>query len=191
MKRITAISILSLMTFSFSLVPAIANQKQATVDVPPDSRLSCDEAIANVKEDLAQRGFLRPLPSRRGEIVQTVRMDKTHIQEYYYDYPSDRTERVMFVLREVTDLYNSPKLMATLASQIMSDCNMVGMVSFARWQEGLINVGFFADNTAKTFMLTYDSSKPFEDQPTTHRRNVRTPNGVRSQFQWGYDFGYP
>lgn len=81
--------------------------------------------------------------------------------------------------------------MATLASQIMAECKYVGMVSYARWQEGIVHVGFFSDNTARTFIHTYDPSKRFEDQPTTYSRKVQTPNGVRSQFQWGYDFGYP
>jgi hypothetical protein len=45
MKSITTISMLSLMIFSLSSDPAIAEHKQAIVNVPPDSRLSCDDAI--------------------------------------------------------------------------------------------------------------------------------------------------
>jgi len=52
---ISTILILPLGTISLASLPAIANQKQAIVVVRPDSRLSCDEAIANVKEDLTQR----------------------------------------------------------------------------------------------------------------------------------------
>jgi hypothetical protein len=193
MLKLCSCSLSILLILAGLLVPnlAIANQKQAIVNVPPDSRLSCDEAIANVKQDLTQRGFLRPLPSRRGEIVDTVRFDSNYIQEYFFDYPSDRIQRVMFVLSEVTDLYSSPKLMATLASQIMAECKYVGMVSYARWQEGIIHVGFFPDNTARNFIHTYDPSKPLANQATAYRRNVQTSNGIRSQFQWGYDFGYP
>jgi hypothetical protein len=170
---------------------AIANQKQASVDVPSDSRLSCDEAIANVKGDLTQRGFFVQWRMPRGVIGNPqVKMDKSTIQTRYYGYPSDRTERVIFVLGEISNLYSSPKLMATLASQIMADCNNVGMVSFAYWMEGSANVGFFSDNTARTFINIY-AIRPREDQEklqNMHSRRLQTPDGVRFQYQWGFDF---
>lgn len=194
MKTLPILTILALGAMSLASSPAIANQKQAIVDVPPDSRLSCDDAIANVKQDLTQRGFLLPLTGLRGATnKQLVRIDETSIQTSYFDYPSGRTNRVIFVLRKVTDLYSSPKLMATLASQIMADCNNVGMVSFAYWVEGSANVGFFPDNTARTFinLFAIEFNKPREERGdllAKYSRKVQTPNGVRSQLQWGYDY---
>ncbi|MBD2177344.1 hypothetical protein H6F42_10520 [Pseudanabaena sp. FACHB-1998] len=169
---------------------AIANQKQAIVNVPPDSRLSCDDAISNVKDDLTQRGFFVPWKSPRGGMGNPqVKIDKNTIQNGYYGYPSDRTERVIFVLGEISNLYSSPKLMATLASQIMADCNNVGMVSFAYWIEGSANVGFFSDNTARTFINIFAVQSPEEQVKleATYSRRVQTPNGVISQYQWGFD----
>ena len=186
-----SLSILLILAGLFIPNLAIANQKQAIVDVPPDSRLSCDEAIANVKEDLTQRGFFVQWRLPRGVIGNPqVKIDKNTIQNNYYGYPSDRTERVIFVLGEISNLYSSPKLMATLASQIMADCNNVGMVSFAYWMEGSANVGFFSDNTARTFVNIY-AVQPREEREkleATYSRRVRTPNGVNSQYQGGFDF---
>lgn len=191
MQKVTAILSICLVSFSLSPNYAIAQQKQAIVDVPPKSRLSCDQAIANVKDDLTQRGFFVPWKSPRGGMGNPqVKIDKNTIQNGYYGYPSDRTERVIFVLGEISNLYSSPKLMATLASQIMADCNNVGLVSFAYWWEGSVNVGFFSDNTARTFINIY-AVRPREEREklrATYSRTLKTPNGDRSQFQWGYDF---
>jgi hypothetical protein len=97
---------LALGAISLAVSPAIANQKQAIVNVPPDSRLNCDDAIANVKDDLTQRGFFVPWKSPRGGMGNPqVKIDKNTIQNDYYGYPSDRTERVIFVLGEISNLY--------------------------------------------------------------------------------------
>ena len=57
------------------------------------------------------------------------------------------------------------------------------MVSFAYWIEGSANVGFFSDNTARTFINIY-AVRPREEREkleATYSRRVRTPNGVNSQ----------
>ena len=186
-----SLSILLILAGLFIPNLAIANQKQAIVEVPPKSRLSCDDAIANVKEYLTQRGFFVPWKSPRGGTGNPqVKIDKNTIQRGYYGYPSDRTESIVFVLGEVRNLYSSPKLMATLASQIMADCNSVGLVSFAYWWEGSANVGFFSDNTARTFINIYAVRSREEEEKlrATYSRTIKTPNGDRRQFQWGYYF---
>ena len=75
----------------------------------------------------------------------------------------------------------------------MAECKDVGMISFARWEEGVVAVGFFSDNTARTFinLFAIEFNKPREERGellATYSRKVQTPNGIRSQLQWGYDY---
>ncbi|MEI6428289.1 MAG: hypothetical protein WCO45_07860 [Pseudanabaena sp. ELA607] len=167
---------------------AIANQKQAIVNVPPDSRLSCDEAIANVKEDLTQRGFFKPYRSYVGGIKQPeARVYRDRIQVIYFDYPPNRTETVIFDTIGAKDLFRSPKLMATLSSQVMAECDRVGIVGFSNL-ESTIDIGYFPDNTARTFINLYDPKISPRDRDETRFRKTQTPQGERSLIQWGFNY---
>ena len=168
-----SLSILLILAGLFIPNLAIANQKQAIVDVPPDSRLSCDEAIANVKEDLIQRGFFKGSPGGGGRPPE-VRVNTDRIQKIYYGYPPNRTETISFDTVFAKDLFNSPKLMATLSSQIMAECDRVGIVGFNDY-EGWQPVGYFPDNTARTFI-----GKKFGS----------VFGGGNKQLQWGYYYLY-
>ena len=168
MKNPLVIMFLAVGTIAFTAAPAIANQKQAIVEVPPKSRLSCDDAIANVKDDLTQRGFFRGY-SPRGNSEAKVVIDKDSIESRYEDFPANRTTTISFDTYFANDLHNSPKLMATLASQIMSECRQVGIVVFAAYAGSGPRVGYFPDNTARTFIAP------------PYKRGM-----FRQKWQWGY-----
>jgi hypothetical protein len=168
MKKLPILIILSLGAISLASSPVSA-QKQAIVDVPPKSRLSCDEAISNVRADLIQRGFFKGYSGPGGRPPE-VRVNPDSIQREYYDYPPNRTQEILFSTVFATDLFSSPRLMATLSSQIMAECTQVGMVYFADYEGGQ-PVGYFNDNTARTFI--------------GKKRVTRW-----SKQQWGYYFFY-
>lgn len=160
------------------------------VKLPKNSSMSCEEVINSVKIDLVGRGYFIPWKTLgpQGKLIQPqVLVDKNLIQKNYYDYPVDRSESVVFRLSgDMNKLYSglmsSPQLMATLSAQIMAECDQVGLVEFAHWFEGFKPVGYFPDNTARTFTwVDPGSSSPYE-------RSVKTPEGSRVVFQWGYYF---
>jgi hypothetical protein len=113
--------------------------------------------------------------------------DKNSIQDNYYDYPADRTEAVVFELSGDMDklyrgLMSSPQFMAILSAQIMSECDQVGLVEFHHWWEGFVPVGYFPDNTARTFTpVEFSSDSPYQ-------KSIETSNGSRAMYQWGYYF---
>ena len=177
MKNPLVIMFLAVGTIAFTAAPAIADRKQAIVDVPPKSRLTCEEAIANVKEDLTQRGFFKPyryIPNRPFSQPQ-VRFKNDTIQKAYSGYPPNRFDEVSFDTVGAKDLSKSPKLMATLAAQIMADCDRIGIVRFHLGWGDIQPVGYFPNNTARTFI---EGSAPIR------RRADGTVETV--PLQWGY-----
>jgi hypothetical protein len=121
------------------------------------------------------------LNSYAEKIDPFVKIDKNHIPQYYYDYPKDRTDTVIFGLGEVTNLHSSPKFMATLAAQIMAECNSVGLITFAWLFEGGVNVGYFPDRTVQIFTwidLDLDDKE--------HLKVIETANGQQVLYRWGY-----
>ena len=174
----------------FSCLPTIADSSEpAMVQLPKEnSNISCGDAIATVEADLARRGYFIPWdPPITSKIMPEVKIDKTAIQENYYDYPPERTETVIFKLSgDLNKLYqglmSSPKFMATLSAQIMAECEQVGLVEFAHWWEGYVPVGYFPDRTARTFTWVDDH------ESIAHQKKIETPNGQRFLWQWGYYF---
>lgn len=153
----------------------------AIVPLPEDSSISCEESIDRVKAELSRKGFFVPLNSYPEKLEPFVKIDKNNIPQYYYDYPKDRTETVIFGLGEVTNLHSSPKFMATLAAQIMAECNSVGLITFAWLFEGGINVGYFPDRTVQIFTwidLDLDDKE--------HLKVIETAKGQQVLYRWGY-----
>lgn len=90
----------------------------------------------------------------------------------------DRSQSVRFILID-DQIFNSPKLMTILASQIIDKCRTVGLVEFAHLFEDTRLVGLLKNGTVKIF----DGIKP----NTQHTKTFILPNGLlRTRFQWGY-----
>ncbi|MGG6264770.1 hypothetical protein [Leptolyngbya sp. AN10] len=172
---------------TLSVFPQIANAKPPGSARIPDSSASCESAIASVKSSLVQRGYFIPWKSARRSITPQVVFDNNGIRNYFYDYPTERTQILTFRLsgdgtRLYQGLMSSPQLMATMSAQIMASCDRVGLVEFAHWHEGYVPVGYFPDRTARTFTWTdLDENSP-------HQRWIKTSNGSRITHQWGYYF---
>jgi hypothetical protein len=163
--------------------------RQTVVKLPSKSNLTCQQSIDNVKKDLVNRGLFKPAPPRSlmGSKNPRIEIDKNYIQRNYYGYPLTRTETVVITLGTI-DLFSSPKLMATLGSQIIADCQSVGMIRL-RYFEGNINFGYFPNNTVRTFInLMGFSGNSFDEERMLelYTRKVQTPNGESSQYQWGF-----
>jgi hypothetical protein len=172
------------------LLPQIVSAKQPGVaQISETSRASCETAIASVKSSLAQGGYFIPwkIGRRIASIKPEVVFDNNSISNTYYDYPTERTQTLVFRLsgngtRLYQGLMSSPQLMATLSAQIMAGCKQVGLVEFVHWHEGYVPVGYFPDNTARTFIWTD------LDRRSPNQRWIRTAEGSRILHQWGYYF---
>lgn len=177
MKNLPALTILACVSISLASSPTIADRKQAIVDVPTKSRLTCEEAIANVKEDLTQRGFFKPYRYGSQPLLQPqVRFKNDTIQRAYSGYPPNRFDEVSFDTVGAKDLSNSPKLMATLAAQIMANCDRIGIVTFNLGFQDWQPIGYFQGNTARTFI---EGAEP---------KRIRRVDGTFETIplQWGY-----
>lgn len=179
-STINVTAFISLTMLSYAKQPVI-------VSVQEDSSMSCNSSIDLVKSELSKKGFFVPwkIPGSGTVGKPQVKIDTSTIRDGYYDYPETRTETIVFVLGEVDNLYSSPKYMATLASKIMAECNNIGLVKFAYWWEGEVSIGYFPDNTAREFINLYAQS---EDEFELLTKAVKTSEGDRRIFKWGYSF---
>jgi pimeloyl-ACP methyl ester carboxylesterase len=143
---------------------------------------SCNATIDSVKAELTRKGFFVPYKVvHLGKVIRPgIRVDKSQIRKYWFDYPEDRTESVVFSLGEVGGLWTSPKYMATLASKIINSCRSVGIVDFSWIHEGSAIYGFFPDGGVKEF------KPPTQDG---NYRQVATPEGNVGQWRWGIYVG--
>jgi hypothetical protein len=188
--RFSALLIIGVLGILFLPNPVKAEEKQTIVKLPPKSNLTCQQSIDKVKKDLVRRGFFVPYTAMRTKKNSEVLIDNTTIQKEFYGYPIGRTETVEFRLGN-TDFFRSPILMSTLASQIIGDCQNIGMVYFGHWYEGGYYFGYFPDNTARSFVnlfLPLEEDSRSSEQFKRNSRKVQTPDGERSQFQWGFYF---
>lgn len=188
MKLLSAFLVSAVNVVGFLSLTNLAYSKQpASVSLPRDSTISCEDSIAIVKSDLSRKGFFVPWKNLRSGAVgyPEVKFDNSMIREGYYGYPTNRTQSAVFVLGEVANLYSSPKFMAILASKIMAACNQVGLVEFAYWYEGSESVGYFPDNTARVFINLITESDEKVDSLT---KTVKTLQGDSRIYQWGYTF---
>lgn len=187
MNSISKILLSSISITALTVLPGIAHAQKTGIARIPQSSANCETAIASVKSSLAQRGYFIPWKTPRRLIKPQVVFNNNSIQNYYYDYPTERTRTVTFFLSgDATKLYqgflSSPQLMATLGAQIMSSCDRVGLVEFSHWHEGYVPVGYYPDLTARTFTWTdIDENNP-------NQRWIQTENGSRITYQWGYYF---
>ena len=106
-----------------------------------------------------------------------VRVDKTQIRKFWFDYPEDRTDSVVFSLGEVGGLWRSPKYMTSISSKIMENCNSVGFVEFSWILEGAAIYGYFPSGGIKEF------KSPTQ---TGDYRQIDTSEGNIGQYRWGF-----
>lgn len=145
----------------------------------PEISASCNKQVDSVKRDLVTKGFFVPyrdaLPGV--DAKPKVRVDKTQIRKFWFDYPEDRTNSVVFLLGKVDGLWKSPKYMASLASSIIQSCSSVGFVSFAWMLEGEAIYGYFPSGEIKEF------KRPSQ---AADYRQIDTPEGNIGQYRWGF-----
>ncbi|MCY7406794.1 MAG: hypothetical protein LH631_05275 [Alkalinema sp. CAN_BIN05] len=186
--RILSKVLLSVISVSLlATLPTIAHSKEPEiVRIPQKSDLSCDGAIAAVKQDLRKRGVFSEWKTPPKVIQPRIRFDAERIKIGYYNYPVDRTEAVIFGLSgDSTKLYqgilSSPVLLEMLGAQVMAACGQVGIVEFVHWWEGSVPVGYFPDRTVRAF-------KWVNIRGNDHQRIEMRNGSERTVFEWGYYF---
>lgn len=146
----------------------------------------CNQAVESVKQDLSRRGYFSPANAFGRLRNPEVRVNNRFIVESFHNYPSARTTTVEFVLTDtnrnsISNLYNFPQLMTTLASQIINSCDGVGLVYFCYFIEGGVPVGYFPNNTIRPFTIFDPSTPDSRIRPHYNSRN--------KTYQWGYFYG--
>ena len=140
---------------------------------------SCQAAVDSVKSDLTAKGFFVPYKEALPGVDARpkVRVDKTQIRKFWFNYPEDRTDSVVFILGVVDGLWKSPKFMTSAASKIMKSCSSVGFVSFDWMLEGTAIYGYFPGGEIKEF------GWPSQAGDT---RQVDSSEGNIGQYKWGF-----
>lgn len=181
------------------IIPAtvVYSRAEGRVNLPRKSNMTCQQSIDSVKKYLIKNGYysLKPTPGlSAGEVFNSkIKIDKNRIRNSYYDYPIDRTELVSIYLagdakKVLRNFGSSQQLMASLSAQIIAGCDRVGMVEFsAPWEEFVRPVGYFPDNTVRTFswIESRDESE-IRTGKYPNQRVVVTPTGSISMYKWGY-----
>jgi hypothetical protein len=153
---------------------------------------TCAQAQSTVQEELRKRGFFSPFRANAGTrmartVYPTVTLDSTSIGKYYYGAPSGRPQQLDINLSGDSDklyqgLLSSPVYLSSLGARIMEACPDIGIVSFNHWHEGGVPVGFFPDDTARTFRWVDLTEGP-------HTRTLPMEDGTNiMQYEWGYYF---
>ena len=183
MRIISRLLIPAILVSFFATLPMIVHSKEREiVRIPQKSNLSCDGAIEAVKQDLKGRGYFSEGKVGERIIRSKFTQDSEHISTYYFNYPKNRTTRIVFSLSPRSG--RSPEMVApipiaSLSAKIMSACDRVGIVDFSHWEVGSMPVGFFPNRTARAF--------EWVDLFGAHQRSVRLPGGSRQNlFEWGY-----
>ena len=172
------------------------SNESVSIEIPPDSEQSCADAVGTVESELVEKGFFSPwegeiAPGKAVQVTPEIRESANDIENSYHGYPAGRTHTVNFDLsgevNKVYTLLTSPQLMSILSAQIMSDCPQVGLVRFNHWLEGGVPVGYFPDNTARSFIgVSWGRTPGFISEEDIEIRTVETQNGSRRLYPWGY-----
>lgn len=157
----------------------LAREIKRKSDDSSSGSLGCQAAVDSVKSDLTAKGFFVPYKEALPGVDARpkVRVDKTQIRKFWFNYPEDRTDSVVFLLGVVDGLWKSPKLMTSAASEIMKSCSSVGFVSFAWMLEGTAIYGYFPGGKIKRFRW------PSQAGDT---RQVDSSEGNIGQYRWGF-----
>ena len=151
---------------------------------------TCAQAQSSVQKELRARGIFSPFMANAGSrmartVYPTMTLDSTSIGKYYYGTPPGRQQQLDINLSGDSDklyqgLLSSPVYLSSLGARIMEACPDIGLVSFNHWHEGGVPVGFFPDDTARTFRWVDLTEGP-------HTRTVSGEDGINvMQYEWGY-----
>ena len=154
--------------------------------------LSCSEAQSSVQKELRSRGFFSPYrananTSRARMVYPAFTLDSTTIDKYYYGSPPGRSQQLDINLSGDSNklyqgLLSSPAYLSSLGARIMEACTDIGLVYFNHWHEGGVPVGYFSDQTARTFQWVDLGEGP-------HARLATGESGENIiQYEWGYYF---
>lgn len=153
------------------------------VYLPQNNKLTCQQSIDSVKAELIKRKyFVDYKDANYGLIKPKLVINNDRIKQEYYEYPKNRTKTIVFQLSgnfdAVSDFLRSRKLMESLTARILGSCQDFGLVEYVHWYEGYVPVGYFPDNSVRTFtwMIDIDDSE-----------YSRSDNGY-TKYQWGYYF---
>jgi hypothetical protein len=168
---------------------AIAKEP-VSMPLPSQTNTTCGGSIDGIKAELAKKGYF--IPWKTGApwnktIQPRVEINDNTIREYYFNYPSDRTRTVRFLLsgdsnKLYVGFFSSPRLMTTLAARVIAACDKVGLVEYVHWYEGYSPVGYFSDNTVREFTYTNSGRR---DTPHTRTIKVDGGNTTKTLFEWG------
>ncbi|PSB56760.1 hypothetical protein C7B77_10785 [Chamaesiphon polymorphus CCALA 037] len=171
-------------------------REEGLVKLPKKTNASCEASINSVKNQLIKNGYfsLKPTAGLSGEVFKSnIQIDKNRIRNSYYEYPTARPELVSIHLtsdsKKVLGTFSrSPQLMVNLGAQIIAGCDRVGMVEFsAPWEEFVRPVGYFNDNTVRTFSWIENRDEAeIRSGKYPNQRVVVTPTGSMSMYKWGY-----
>lgn len=197
MRYISKIVIYSTIAIALTIPAAVTfAREEGLVKLPKKTNTSCEASINSVKSYLIKNGYfsLKPTAGLSGGVFNSrIQTDKNRIRNSYYEYPTVRPELVSIYLagdsKKVLGTFSrSPQLMVKLGAQIIAGCDRVGMIEFsAPWEEFVRPVGYFPDNTVRTFSwLENRDETEIRSGKYPNQRILVTPTGSRSIYKWGY-----
>jgi hypothetical protein len=197
MRYISKIVLTVISAIVLIIPPAVTfAREEGMVKLPKKANVSCEASINSVKSYLIKNGYysLKPTAGLSGQVFNSkIKIDKDRIRNSYYEYPAARPELVSIHLagdsQKVLGTFSrSPQLMVNLGAQIIAGCDRVGMVEFsAPWEEFFRPVGYFSDNTVRTFSwLENRDETEIRSGKYPNQRVVVTPTGSISMYKWGY-----
>lgn len=152
---------------------------------------TCAQAQIEVQKELRGKGAFSPSSYKWGNEQLTIKINPSMtirnepIHKLYYNAPVGRAQELAIQLsgdisRIDQGVLSSPVYLSSLAARIMEACPSIGLVRFRDMIEGSVPVGYFDDNTARTFQLVDPGSEP-------HTRSITGRDGVSvGQYEWGY-----
>ncbi|MCS6814073.1 MAG: hypothetical protein NZ772_10980 [Cyanobacteria bacterium] len=110
--------------------------------------LTCNAARATVRNRLARIRNLR------------VRPETSNIAAIYPDHPVGRPNSYTLIMQgaAIESVFNSRQLMTTIATEVITACDTIGLVTFARDGSGeAISVGLFPGGSIDVFKCAEDA----------------------------------
>lgn len=151
-----------------------------------NNKLTCQQSIDSVKAELVKRKyFVNYNHPHSGLIKPKLVINNDGIKQGYYDYPKNRTKTVVFHLSgnfdAISDFLRSRKLMESFTARILSSCQDFGLVEYVHWYEGYVPVGYFSDDSVRTFIwFDYTGDSEYGRSNSDY---IQLSLGVEKKFQ--------
>ena len=151
-----------------------ANGQNYTMTHLKNPTETCQQAVSGVKEYLIKNKYFISWKQSGQQSYPKVLISQDHIAKYYFDYPEDRKNSLLFGLsgdwnRIWQGFLLSLQLQTNLSARIMTACPDIGLVYFGHPYEDGRAIFFFPDGTARAFIGECSS----EENPEKEK--------------WGYD----